>query len=344
MRKIHYLSKYLSYVKLDYFFLKLKFLFVKDIPILTYHRVCDISNIEDYPFDIELISTDTENFSWQMEFIKKHYNPIHLSRIIDYLDDDIALPSNPIVITIDDGFDDVYTNAFPILKGLDIPATLFITTSFLEEEKTIWYERLAHFILQTDYRIVIADLAFEIPASKDISVRRQYYSQLVERLKLVPNGKRIELLNELYEKYGENYYATSIDIRNLSRPLNWEQIVEMSESILEVGSHSLTHPVFTSLTNENLRRELVDSKNILESAMGIKIDSIAYPVGTKIAFDERVKAATSDAAYKLGLTYVEGRNNPKKLDRFALKRVHIDRDIAKHTFICKLALPSIFDQ
>jgi peptidoglycan/xylan/chitin deacetylase (PgdA/CDA1 family) len=344
MRKIHYLSKYLSYVKLDYFFLKLKFLLVKDIPILTYHRVCDISNIEDYPFDIELISTDTENFSWQMEFIKKHYNPIHLSRIIDYLDEDIALPLNPIVITFDDGFDDVYENAFPILKKFDIPASLFITTSFVDEEKTIWYERLAHFILQADYLIVVAELGFEIPASKDISLRRQYYSQLVEQLKLLPNIKRVELLEELYKNYNENYYATSSSVRSLSRPLNWEQIVEMSESILEVGSHSLTHPVLTSLTNEDLKDELVESKNILESKLEIKIDTIAYPVGTEFAFDERVEVATADAGYKLGLTYVEGRNNPKKMNRFSLKRMHVDRDLPKDTFICKLAMPSIFNQ
>ena len=344
MRKIHYLSKYLSYVKLDYFFLKVKLLLIKDIPILTYHRVCDISNIEGYPFDIELISTDTENFSWQMEFIKKHYNPIHLSRIIDYLDEDIALPLNPIVITFDDGFDDIYNNAFPILKRLDIPASLFMTTSFVEEEKTIWYERLAHFILKTDYKIVISDLSFEIPASKDISVRRQYYSQLVEQLKLLPNSKRIKLIEELYENYNENYYATSKSVRSLSRSLNWDQILELSKSIFEIGSHSLTHPVFTSLTDKDLRHELVDSKNILESKLALNIDAIAYPVGTLIAFDERVKAATSDSEYKLGLTYVEGRNNPKNLDRFALKRMHVDRDLPKDTFICKLAMPSIFNQ
>jgi peptidoglycan/xylan/chitin deacetylase (PgdA/CDA1 family) len=344
MRKINYLSKYLSYVKLDYFFLKLKFLLVKDIPILTYHRVCDISNIEDYPFDIDLISADTANFTWQMEFIKVNFNPIHLTRVIEYIEGKCDLPSNPIVVTFDDGFDDVYTNAYPILKRLDVPATLFITTSFLDEKKTIWYERLAHFILQTNYKIVIKDLNFEIPGSNDINLRRQYYSQLVEILKLLPNGKRLELLDELYEKYSENYYSTSNDIRNLSRPLNWEQIFEMSKSVFEIGSHSLTHPVLTSLTKEDLKHELVESKSILESKLELKIDSIAYPVGTELAFDERVKTAAKDSGYKLGLTYVEGRNNPKKLDCFALKRMHVDRDLPIDTFICKLAMPSIFNQ
>jgi peptidoglycan/xylan/chitin deacetylase (PgdA/CDA1 family) len=344
MRKIHRLSKCLSYVKLDYLLLNLRRFFIKDMPILTYHRVCDISDLEGYPFDIDLISADTANFSWQMEFIKANFNPIHLSRVIEYLEGKCDLPSNPIVVTFDDGFDDVYTNAYPILKRLDVPATLFITTSFLEEEKTIWYERLAHFILQTNYKLVIPGLNFEIPESNDINLRRQYYSQLVEQLKLLPNGKRIELLNELYEKYRENYYSTSNDIRNLSRPLNWEQIFEMSKSIFEIGSHSLTHPVLTSLTNEDLKHELVESKNILESKLEIKIDTMAYPVGTEFAYDERVEIATSDAGYKLGLTYVEGRNNPKKLDCFALKRMHVDRDLPKDTFICKLALPLLFDQ
>lgn len=343
MRKIYYITKVLSIIKMDIFILKLRQYFVKDIPILTYHRICEYEQYENYPFDIDLISATKKDFYWQMQFIKKHFNPVKLATLCDFIDGKVNLPKNPIIVTFDDGFEDNYDVAFPILKKLGVPATLFVTTSFVDEKYTIWYERLAHFLLGCDLDVEIPELDIRFSGTVDKCQRRSYYSEIVEKLKVVSNAKRLKILSDLYKKYGEDYLSSGEDVIKLSRSVSWDQLKEMSESIFDIGSHTITHPVLTMLTDKDLISELVGSKKILESNLGIKIDTLAYPVGMSFAYDQRVKVATKNAGYRLGLSYIEGENHLQKLDEFALRRIHVDRYAPNSMFTCKLAAPIIFN-
>ena len=116
----------------------------------------------------------------------------------------------------------------------------------------------------------------------------------------------------------------------------------MSDSVFEIGSHTVTHPVMTMLTDEELATELTESKSVLETKLGITVDVLAYPVGMKFAYDDRVKTATQEAGYKLGLSYLEGRNDPRALLRYGLKRMHVDRVMLRSAFSAALAVPSAF--
>ncbi len=90
--------------------------------------------------------------------------------------------------------------------------------------------------------------------------------------------------------------------RNL---LTLEQIREMQKHGVEFGSHTLTHPWLPGITDEQLRREVVDSKHRLEDALGVEISSFAYPSG---GVDRRVRAAVAEAGYKLAFTIQAGLN------------------------------------
>ncbi len=78
-----------------------------------------------------------------------------------------------------------------------------------------------------------------------------------------------------------------------------QQVREISDIGLEIGSHTLTHPHLTSLDDQALNRELIDSKHKLEDIIGKEVIGFSYPYGD---YDERVIAATAAAGYKYAVS------------------------------------------
>ena len=107
-------------------FIKLLFLPKKGIPILMYHSVAH-NNVF---FTIKL-----KTFEKQMKYLKdKDYNVIKLSDLISFLGSNKELPKKTVVLTFDDGFEDNYTNVFPVLKKYNFPAAIFLITGLINKE------------------------------------------------------------------------------------------------------------------------------------------------------------------------------------------------------------------
>jgi len=98
----------------------------KGIPVLMYHSIDD-NNV--------FFTVKIEDFKKQMQYLKdNNYSIIKFSELVDILESDKELPKKTVVLTFDDGFEDNYTNAFPILKKYNFPATIFLITGFINKE------------------------------------------------------------------------------------------------------------------------------------------------------------------------------------------------------------------
>ena len=100
------------------------------IPVLLYHNLDDnytvgnhITNISPSLFEEHMLG-----------LLERGYNPIFVSDYYEYINDGKELPENPIMVTFDDGYLSNYEYAYPILKKLNIPATIFVVTSTVGEE------------------------------------------------------------------------------------------------------------------------------------------------------------------------------------------------------------------
>lgn len=117
--------------------------------------------------------------------------------------------------------------------------------------------------------------------------------------------------------------------------LSWAHLRALREADMEIGSHTLTHPPPASLTREQLRRELVESKRVLEEGLGGAVDFVASPTG----YDSRRFGPLARAAgYKAALQGVIGRNR-RSTDLFALRRIVLKRSMGFDLF-CRLADPT----
>jgi peptidoglycan/xylan/chitin deacetylase (PgdA/CDA1 family) len=307
-----------------------------DLPILAYHRVRDFD--AQYEFDLDLVSATPAQFRWQVDYVRKHFAPIRLADLVGFLDEGRPLPRNAILITFDDGFLDNYETAFPILKDVGVPATFFVSTGYIGGTATFWFDEVYHIILTTrEKRIAIVD--GPVLEFNDREERRRAAASLLRQMKKVDNANRLAWIDALRKATGVGLpLKGSPD----SRVMNWEQIREMSSQGMDIASHTVTHPILSQVSNEQLTRELVDSKKAIANETGIEPCVLAYPVGGPAIVTPGVVNAVREAGYRAAVAYFQGVNRRSALSRYALRRIPVERYIDKNLFRGSLSLPEVF--
>ena len=338
MRKKELLSIIMNYAIPQQGLAKMKSLISNDLIILAYHRVKDIENPEQYSFDDELISASTDQFEHQMYYIRKYYNPISESQLLDAIERNIKLPKRSVLVTFDDGFDDNYLYAFPILKKYSIPAVIFLATDFIGSNEPIWFDWLAALVFSSKAKIIkVNKLDVEYVRGNKLQ-NRKILTDLIVRIRKEENSSRLEIIEQLKNDYSNQL---SVDYSE-SRGLTWDQITEMNDSGITFGSHTVTHPILSRLNNEELVIELTKSKKIIEEKLDIIVNSIAYPTGMADSISDGVVYHAQHIGYKIGYSYIHGNNRISSFNVFSMKRLHIESHISNAFFNSMLNFPEIF--
>jgi peptidoglycan/xylan/chitin deacetylase (PgdA/CDA1 family) len=290
------------------------------LTILAYHRVMPTDDLESYPFDQELISATPRQFDSQMRYLREHLRPISLNDVITHVEHGTPLPPNSVAVTFDDGFADTYRYAFPVLRRYRIPATIFVSTGYVESGEPFWFELASYLVYRVAPQSLEMPDGIRLPTADAWSARTASLRRLHGILKDLPNASRLQIVTQWqYRHAKELAHGASLH----SQPITWSEILEMTACGISFGSHTVTHPNLTRVSDEELHRELAESKSLLEAKLQQSIDTIAYPIGTPSAFDDRVVSAARKHNFKLGLTYVSGANaipvqNPLKLHRHGI--------------------------
>jgi peptidoglycan/xylan/chitin deacetylase (PgdA/CDA1 family) len=340
MRKREYLAHGMTLLGLHGVCTFVRRLAIGEIPILAYHRVYDVADESRFPYDPELVSASVAGFAWQMKYVKARYQPITFQTLLDALDGRGTLPERPVIVTFDDGYDDNYHNSFPVLRSLGIPATLFVATGYIGRGKPFWFDLVANILYHAPPgRVSLNGFDMDLCLDDDVGSRRVATARLVGALKRVSNQRRLEFLEWFEEEY---CHVVNADESSRSRPLDWSHIREMSAAGIEFGSHTVTHPILSTLDDAALRQELVQSRETLEHELAKPVTVLAYPVGGPEEFNEKVVEMAQAAGYRLGVSYMQGVNRLRGLDRFRLRRQHVERYTSPPYFAGLLSLPEMF--
>ena len=308
--------------------------------ILAYHRVLDIPDEDAFPGDPELVSASTEDFERQMRFVRAHFTPLRFSDVLQAMDRGVALPRNSLIVTFDDGHIDNYTNAFPILKSLGVPATIFLSTQYIDAPETpFWFDHIAQLIYFAPAGPLGLDQLKFHASLTGIASRREATGQLLRKLKREPNECRIAVVQELLRRFGTHVPESQ---RTQRAAMTWDEVREMAAAGIEFGSHTVSHPVLARLDDEAIQQELADSRQAIRVQTGQSVETVAYPVGKVDAFDDRVVATAKSCGYRLGLSYETGVNPWRGADLFTLRRLAIERYVSFGHFKALLSMPGIF--
>ncbi len=228
------------------------------IPILTYHSIDESGSV---------ISTGAATFRQQMKFLKEaNFNVVSLGNLIKNFSENKVQLAKTIALTFDDGFQNFYAEAFPVLEECGFTATVFLVTNYCEKHN---------------------DWEGNLPT--------------LERSKL----------------------------------MSWSEIKELHNHGIEFGAHSLSHPDFTKIPLEEVKRELVESKKVIEDKLGSAVETFAYPYGR---FNTNVKKLTAQyyaAACSTNLGKVQKRSDfysLERVDTYYLKDARIFRSLESVSF------------
>jgi peptidoglycan/xylan/chitin deacetylase (PgdA/CDA1 family) len=281
--------------------------------IITYHRfgADDATRIS------------AREFREQLDYLTSHYEIVPLSFIANRIAGKQSLPAGLAAITIDDGYRDVYEIAFPVLRQYDAPATLFAVTDFVDQKTWMWTDKLRYLTSRAQkesFEATIGNHALRFLLNGCAS-RIAAAERVNEALKSIPEGDKNRAIDGIAESLGVALPdAPPLDLS----PISWEQAREMDRAGMEIGSHTLTHPILTNVSETQLRRELVESRKRLESILKRKVDLFCYPNGN---YNSAVASEVERAGYSCAVTIEPGlndeRNNP-----FMLRRIHTESDLA----------------
>lgn len=309
-----------------------------DVRVLAYHRVLDVHDASRFDFDLDLVSASVADFRRQMQLVAQRFEPIRLGQLAQALDGGAALPRDAVVVTFDDGYDDNYRHAFPILRELGVPATFFVSTGHIDSGLPYAYDWLVHMILCTPAAApAIPELGLAWTRDSGRAQRRRLGQLALDRLKALDAAAQAALIERLEREWAMPRAAGMADCA----PMSWAQLREMHAAGYEIGSHGVHHRMLAKLPQAELEAELRDSKAALERELGTGAALIAYPVGGDDAFDARVIQSAREAGYRVGCSYIHGTNPIGRYHHHAIARLAVEREMDLGWFAGMLTLPGL---
>jgi peptidoglycan/xylan/chitin deacetylase (PgdA/CDA1 family) len=290
--------------------------------ILLYHRVND-DNDAFFP------GVPNHVFKDQMEYLAANFHVCSLEHALErMINKDV--PDNTIVVTFDDGYRDNYLNAFPILNELSIPATIFLTTDAIDSQRVIWHDRVFSAFRETDVK-TLEGFGYHSRKYSLLTLEEKLVAQrdFLEFIRTLDNHGRLLWIEFLLEK------LEVVDHKELPElMLSWEEVKIMFDSGISFGSHTVSHPILSKISVDDLREEIQESKTIIEQRLGVPITNFAYPNGMERDFNEYTKRVLKESGYACALTTKFGTNDSNQ-DLFELRRATPwDQDI--HAFALRL--------
>jgi peptidoglycan/xylan/chitin deacetylase (PgdA/CDA1 family) len=273
-----------------------------------YHRVND----DHDPFF--LYAMPVSQFRQQMEYLTRNFHVISLDQIArgDFSSNG---QKHCVAITFDDGYRDNFLCAFPVLKELGIPATIFLATGYIESGELPWYDQVClAFKLTLQSRISLSEVHGKDLSLDTRNARLHTLQHTLAVLRAVNEATRLQLLRELFQQLR---VPARLNLPNVM--LSWDEVRRMSKQGIGFGAHTVTHPVLASLSGERLEDEVVGSKKTVENRLQLPVRHFAYPFGKPFDVGPEAKRLVKAAGFETAVTTVSGINDPAQ-DPFELKR------------------------
>ncbi len=285
--------------------------------ILRYHSVNDDPRwAGDYMQPSLALPLDV--FERQVAHLAENSRVVPVAEIAS----DIAAGRRPdhraVAITFDDGYEDNYRCAFPILSKYNVPATFYVTTACVADEELLWTVRLRYAMRRTDRTELVCDALGSAALDISNSAARDCAIRLVTGLvKRCSRDEADALLGDVFEALDA---PERTELRVMA---TWDELREMRDGGMTIGSHTVHHYNSTSITDEDLMGELMGSKAALERELGLDEIHFAYPNGrTDAHCDPRTAALVRKAGLASAVTSVTGPASPR-YSVFAIPRLGV---------------------
>ena len=262
--------------------------------ILLYHRVTRL------PTDPQWLTVTPEHFAAHLDLLRRVAVPLPLTELAERAKTG-RLPRRAVAVTFDDGYADNLLQARPILAGCGIPATVFVAGTGGGAGGEFFWDELERLLLQPgklpaainirtgkqtwtfgaeiqeNYSVEDWEQArgWNLAAGRTANSRQQLYRELCSLVAPLDGPLRQEILEQVRSWAGAPSAA-----RDSHRRLTPDELRKLAAGgAVEVGGHTLNHPVLAMLSRPQQEAEIVGNKRALEDILGRPVCTFAYPFG-----------------------------------------------------------------
>lgn len=268
--------------------------------VLGYHRV-----VEDFESEAKSempsMLTSRAMFERHLECLGRRFRFVSLDEIGERLASGRPFTERVAAITFDDGYQDVYENAFPVLKRKGIPAAMFAVTDLVDRRSWQIHDKLYHLVAKAyetwdDPRHQLTGLLTDLGLAPQRLVPAPSTSTpLLATSSLLP----VLSQTDVFRVMAGLEASVGNGFQHVPKTVTWDNLAEMRRGGFTIGSHTCTHVTLPMETPDTVAAELTASKAELERHLGEPIDHFAYPGGQ---FTDDVVNAVGRAGYKYAYT------------------------------------------
>lgn len=230
------------------------------------------------------------------------YTFISLEAAVDRLKDSFG-HERYAVLSFDDGYRDNLTVAYPLLKQMGVPFTLFLTSGFLDRTSELWWMALERMIADQDVlQFAIGSEVSQIPCAA-LAEKQACYAVLVQLLtqEMDETGQRA-MVRQLCELNGFSLEALADEVM-----LNWDDVRQLAQDpLVSIGAHTHDHHALARLPEADAEDDIRRGISRIEEELGRRPGFLAYPYGSSEAAGLREAALAAGAGLRAGVTTVPG--------------------------------------
>lgn len=234
------------------------------LSVLIFHRVLPKP---DSLFPDEM---HARHFDEVCGWLKSWFNVRPLDEAVAHLNAG-TLPARAACITFDDGYADNHHVGMPILQRHGLTATFFIATGFLDGGR-MWNDTIIETVRACAGPMLdLSSLNLGQHHVGSIDEKRTAIAALIGQIKYRPVDERItiaeQIANQARVQLPHDLMMTS------------QEVKAMRQVGMQIGAHTVSHPILARLTDEQARKEIQGSKHFLEQLLGERVGLFAYPNG-----------------------------------------------------------------
>jgi peptidoglycan/xylan/chitin deacetylase (PgdA/CDA1 family) len=264
--------------------------------IINFHRVADD---KPYPW-MPLGSIRLNEFEKRISYICSKYKLLTLQELAYRILMDEPLLQDSMVLTFDDGYKDMFSNAYPVLRKYSAPATVFLTTGHIGSGELFWWDKIGYVIYNSRLDRIQLDGVYH--SLRTTEEKRKTVDTLLAEADTGSEDRKKMLINNLVTASG----VKIPDGLGEGLTLSWSEIRAMSNDGIDFGAHTVTHPVLTRVSLEQAKSEIFQSKIEIENRLNKPVTTFAYPRGMAGDFNTQTVALVKQAGFKCAVTAIPG--------------------------------------
>jgi peptidoglycan/xylan/chitin deacetylase (PgdA/CDA1 family) len=211
----------------------------------------------------------------QLHYLARHFKVVSLESMLDRITNGFLPLAHEIVLTFDDGLRNNLTVVYPILRELQLPAAMFVCPALVESGEWLWNHEMRCRLL-TLAAPDLAELRMKL-LSPGTTV-----DAIIEWMKTLQLQQR-RIAEATIRQATTGFQPTEAQ-REAFDIMNWNDLRSLDRELITVGSHTLSHPILTKLSGQEIESEILESRRCLEQRLERKVDYFCYPNG---AYDRR---------------------------------------------------------